>query len=191
MKPALTFRENNNTTAAAYTLIKIVALVAVIMLSLSLKGTCADSTAIKSKNAMYVSFTTQDNTPSLNYEHTFRQGRIFTYSYSAGVGMKGKNVSVPLSLNAITTGSRHHLELGLGVVPYVEHHAYAKQKDDLDKQLYVRPSVGYRFQQASGGVFVKASAGPQLLIDPPSSNVWNASYKLLKPAAQVAVGISF
>jgi hypothetical protein len=192
MKPAITLPGTNNSNAPALAIIKIAALLAVILLTLTLKGSCADSTrTAKNRNTVYASLTTQDNTPTLHYERTFRQGHLFSYSISAGFGAKGRNVSVPLSINAITTGGQHHLELGLGVVPYVAEHISAKGRRDLDKQVYVRPAIGYRFQQPTGGVFVKASVGPQLLIDPPAYNVAAASFTLVKPAAQLALGISF
>ena len=113
------------------------------------------------------------------------------YSYSIGYAPTSKSTSIPVALNAFTTGKQHHFEMSLTVIPHVEKHTYSKTKEDLDKQLYIKPSIGYRYQKINTGLFVKAGVGPQIFMDPPSSNIWSFTPKLLAPSAQVAVGINF
>ena len=192
------FTSTNNTTTADLHASKIVYIVKIFLFALIailvmvLKGNCADSTRVKAaKNTVYIQFAGKGNYHSINFERIFSQGRNMNYSYSIGYAPTKTSTSVPISLNAFTTGKQHHFEVSLAVIPQIEKHIYSKGKEDLDKQMYIKPSVGYRYQKASKGLFVKVAVGPQIFMDPPSYNVWAFTPKLVAPSAQIAAGISF
>lgn len=171
--------------------VKVCLFTIIALLIFVLKGSCADSTHITSKNAVYVQVAGVGNIHSINFERVFSQGNKMNYSYSVGYSPAKNSVSVPVSFNAFTTGKKHHFEMSLVLIPHVEKHFYGKDKTDLDKQMYIKPCVGYRYQKMNAGLFVKAAVGPQIFMDPPSSNIWNFTPKLIAPSAQLAVGISF
>ncbi|MEO5995236.1 MAG: hypothetical protein ABIN89_00985 [Chitinophagaceae bacterium] len=196
MKNSFTITEN--TSAANLHASKIIYIVKIFLLALIailfmvLKGSCADSTQVKSvKNTVYIQVAGIGNYRSINFERVFSRGRNLNYSYTIGYAPTSTSTSVPISLNAFTTGKQHHFEMSVAVIPMIEKHTFSKGMEDLDKQMYVKPSVGYRYQKASKGLFVKLAAGPQIFMDPPSYNVWDFTPKLIAPSAQVALGISF
>ncbi len=194
MKNTSTFTDNtSNADQHARNIIymvKICFFTVIALLVFLLKGRCADSTHITARNAVYVQFAGAGNNRSINFERVFSQGRRINYSYSVGYAPANKSVSVPITLNAFTTGKQHHFEMSLAVIPHVEKHTYST-KEDLDKQLYIKPSIGYRYQKTTSGLFVKAGIGPQIFMDPPSYNVWAFTPKLIAPSGQIAVGFSF
>jgi hypothetical protein len=187
----------NTTTADLHAsriiyMVKVSLLMFIALLVMVLKGSCADSTQAKAvKNTVYIQVAGKGNYRSINYERIFRQGRNLNYSYSIGYAPAKASTSIPVSLNAFTTGTTHHFEMSLAVIPQIEKHTFSKGQEDLDKQLYIKPSVGYRYQKAARGIFVKVAAGPQVFMDPPSSNIWSFTPKLIAPSAQVALGLSF
>lgn len=171
--------------------IKVLMITIIAILVMVLKGSSADSThVIQSKNTFYIQLAGIGNAHSINYERVFRQGAKLNYSYSAGYAPANKAFSVPVSLNAFTAGKQHHFEMSLAFIPHVEKHSF-KTTEDLDKQMYIKPSVGYRYQKSTKGLFVKIAAGPQIFMDPPSYNVWSFTPQLIAPSAQVAMGFSF
>ena len=164
----------------------------IALLAASLSAACSDSTnTIKSRNAFYVALGGQGNKYSVNFERVFHTGSRVNYSYSVGYSRSGKEYSVPVTINAFTTGKQHHLEMSLAMIPYVAKHTFSKGTIDSDKQMYVKPSVGYRYQKTTSGLFIKASAGPQIFLDPASSNMMKVEPKLLAPSAQLAIGFNF
>lgn len=140
---------------------------------------------ITSRNIFFVQFGGQGNKHSLNYEHIFISGDKMSYSYSVGYAPStNRNFSVPLSINAYTTPGEHHLDLGFGVIPGVE---YARSKPEVlfdKKLLFINPTIGYRYQKATPGLFLKAGVGPKFLIDKFNS-------KLVGPCLQIALGANF
>jgi len=195
MKNTFTTTENisaaDRHAANVIYVVKICLFTLIALLIFVLKGTCSDSTHITAKNIVYVQLSGAGNSHSINFERVFSQGRTFNYSYSIGYSPAKKSVSIPISLNAFTTGSKHHFEMSLAVITHVEQHLYEKVKTDLDKQLYIKPSIGYRYQQSTGGLFIRAGVGPQIFMDPPSYNVWDFTPKVIGLSGQVAVGFSF
>ena len=171
--------------------VKIVIFTIIAILVMVLRGSSADSTRVMhSTNTFYIQLAGVGNSRSVNYESIFRQGAKLNYSFSFGYAPLHAGYSVPVSINAFTTGRQHHFEMSLALIPHVEKHSY-KTKEDLDKQMYIKPGVGYRYQKSTKGLFVKALLGPQIFLDPPSYNVWSFTPKLIGPSGQVAVGFSF
>lgn len=195
MKTSFTSTTNTSTAdqhaSKIIYIVKIALFTLIAILVMVLKGSCADSTQVMSnKNAVYIQFAGIGNLRSINFERVFRQGRNLNYSYSIGYAPTRTSTSVPVSLSAFTTGRQHHFEMSVAVIPHIEKHTFSKT-EDLDKQMYIKPSIGYRYQKATKGLFVKVGVGPQIFMDPPSYNVWAFTPKLIAPSAQAAVGISF
>ncbi len=154
----------------------------------------SDTTDVRiSRTALYLQLSGKGNERSINFERVFRRGKKWNYSYGAGFSLFHKHLSAPFSFNAITTAPRHHLELSLGIIPHMKKHATGviKDKYDKDKQLFIKPAIGYRYQTTGSGFFLKAGIGPQLFIDPPSGNIWNFKPRLIRPSAHIAAGFSF
>ncbi len=165
-----------------------------LVLLIGLKASSSDSTAIILKrNVAFVSFGTKENFGSLNYEHIFFTHKKINWSFSVGIQPfeLSKKFSVPVSVNAFTTGRLHHLELDVAATFYMnKYHPYnGGLKDDFNKQLYFTPFVCYRLQGGKGIVF-KTGVGPQLLFDPPSDDVTDFKTKL-QVSYFGALGISF
>ena len=191
MKTTTNFTTTTSTSNLAHrvaTQLKITLILVIGILLFALKATCQDE--MTATNIVYAQVSGRADSKSINFEHIFHQGKI-AYSYSVGFAKGTKSVSVPVSFHAITTGNNNHLELALAVIPYVEKHTYVKHADDLDKQMFVKPTIGYRYQKNDGGLFVKAGVGPQIFMDPPSSNFWNFTPELVKVSGYFSVGISF
>ncbi|MES2733026.1 MAG: hypothetical protein V4714_14855 [Bacteroidota bacterium] len=143
------------------------------------------------RNAFYVEAMGKGPYYSVNYDRIIRVRTKWSYSFRVGVSLVADGWSVPLGIHAFTTPGNHHLELGLGVTPYVDHYrTFLSKNDRSDKYLYVVPSVGYRYQKPEGGLFFTAGLAPYIFLDPPSTDVFDVtpSYKLW---AGVAVGFSF
>ena len=174
--------------------IYITAIAVVIMLCALSEAKASDTTDIRiGKNLFYIQLSGKANNYSLNYERIFKRGKNIHYSYSAGMSFFNKNISVPFSLNAITAGPRHHFELSLGIIPYIEKKLIdpVKGKTETDKQVYIKPTIGYRFQKPGDGFFFKAGLGPQIFMDPPSYNIWKFTPQFIAPSAHIAAGFSF
>jgi hypothetical protein len=146
----------------------------------------------KAKNAVYAEGATRGPVYSINYDRIFRQGEKLAYSFRAGFSIYSNTVSFPVGLNLITGVNEHHAEFSLAVVPHIDYdvHLVGSNKTESDTYIFVNPSVGYRYQKAEGGIFLKAAAGPSIFLDPPSNDFWNMDPKLYA-SGSIGVGISF
>jgi hypothetical protein len=120
---------------------------------------------------------------SLSYERALGQRPRAAYLLSAGLGLTGDELSVPLGLGVLTGAGAHHAELGLGLTPAIRHYRRA----DTDKVLYLTPLVGYRYQPPRGRWYLGAGLTPRLFIDPPSYDPWDFSTEW-QPTGRVLVG---
>jgi hypothetical protein len=143
------------------------------------------------RNAIYVEGAGKGPYYSINYDRIIRVGQKWSYSLRAGFSVVADGISMPLGINAFTTPGNHHLELGLGLTPYVDHYRTFLAKEDFsDKYLYIVPSVGYRYQRPEGGLYFTAGLMPYLFLDPPSDDVLNV-YGRVKMWAGIGLGLSF
>lgn len=142
------------------------------------------------KNGLFVQFLGEGTNNSLNYQHTFGQSKSKYYSYSVGFSFRGNNLYFPLSIDAFTKGKSHHLNMGVGVIPFIVNQTF-KTKVDRDKRLFIIPKIGYKLQKANRGLFFLAYAGPRILIDPPSDGILGFTTKFTSPTIQIETGISF
>jgi hypothetical protein len=146
----------------------------------------------KAKNAVYVEGATRGPVYSINYDRIFRQGEKLAYSFRAGFSIYDNTVSFPVGVNFITGLNEHHAEFSLTVIPYIDYdvHLIGSNNSESDKYVFVNAAVGYRYQKAERGIFLKAAVGPSIFLDPPSNDFWNMDPKLYA-FGSIGVGISF
>lgn len=148
--------------------------------------------AAKARNAVFVELATRGPLYSINYDRIFRQGNKLDYSFNAGFSIARNAVSFPAGIHFITGSGQHHAEYGITVIPYIDynHHLAGSNKNQSDKYLYINPGIGYRYQKNTTGIFLKATAGPSVFLDPPSDDFWNMDPKLYA-FGSIGLGISF
>ena len=128
---------------------------------------------------------------SVNYGRIFKQGKKINYAWRAGFSLTAHDLSVPLAISAFTTASKHHFEFSLGLTPYLKDYKTFLHKPDLsDKQIYITPGIGYRFQKINGDFFLSAGIDPLIFMDPPSGIFPNFETEF-KPTAHLVLGFLF
>ena len=128
---------------------------------------------------------------SVNYGRIFKQGNKLIYSWRAGFSLLSNDLSFPIAVSAFTKGMQHHLEFSFGITPYIKDYKTLLHQTDLsDKQFYITPGIGYRYQKMNNDFFLSAGFDPLIFIDPASDNFW--SFKpAFKPTGHLALGFSF
>ena len=161
-------------------------------MSFCVKAFATDSTIIfKRRNAILVEAGGKGPYYSVNYSRIFRRCRRLIYSWRVGFSLLPRDLSVPVAVSAFTNGLQHHFEFGIGLTPYLKDYKTFLQKPDLsDKQIYITPDLGYRFQRANGNFFLTAGIDPLIFMDPPSDYFWNFKPEF-RPSAHVALGLVF
>ncbi|MEP6951224.1 MAG: hypothetical protein ABI863_18185 [Ginsengibacter sp.] len=156
------------------------------------KVSAGDSTIIyKKKSTFFIEAGGKGPYYSVNYGRIFRQGKKLIYSWRAGFSLLPHDLSVPLAISAFTAGLRHHFEFSLGLTPYLKDYKTFLHKPDLsDKQIYITPGIGYRFQKNTSNFFLSIGVDPLIFMDPPSDYFWNFRPQL-KPSAHFAFGFLF
>jgi hypothetical protein len=165
------------------------------MILLVLIGCIARTDAIsqqRSRNAVYLEGASRGPVYSVNYDRILRQGQQLAWSARLGLSVEKNAVSFPFGLNLITGLNRHHAAFDLTLIPYLKKvdKNDPSNNDGSDKYFYINPSIGYRFQQAEKGIFLKAFAGPSIFLDPAAGDFWNMDPKFYVFAG-VGAGISF
>ena len=77
------------------------------------------------------------------------------------------------------------------IMPYIKRYTdYIPGSDNSDTFLDLMPGAGYRLQSPSGKLFIKAFAGPFIILDPPQNNIlkFDVAYSF---SAGAALGYSF
>jgi hypothetical protein len=143
----------------------------------------------ESRNSIYLELASKGPVYSLNYDRIIREGNKTDYSVSAGFSIARNAVSFPVGIHFITD---HHFQYGVTLIPYIDfnNHLIGSNKDETDKYLYIHPEIGYRYQPHKAGVFFKATVGPSIFLDPPSTDFWDMDPKL-SAYGSVGFGISF
>lgn len=152
----------------------------------------SDTTLIyKKRNSVFIEAGGKGPNYSVNYSRIFKQGRKLIYSWRAGFSVLSNDLSLPIAITAFTPGLQHHLEFSIGITPYLKDYKTFLKKNDLsDKQIYITPGLGYRYQKINGDFFLSVGVDPLVFIDPPSDNIWNFT-PLFKPTAHLAFGLLF
>lgn len=169
---------------------KILLFLLIILISSNIHA--ADTTQIfKKKNSFFIEASGKGPYYSVNYSRMFKHGKKLIYSWRAGFSLLSHDLSVPLAISAFTNGLQHHLEFSMGLTFYLKDYKTFLQENDLsDKQFYITPGVGYRFQKINSNFFISVGFDPLIFIDPPSNNIWNFTPRF-KPTGHLAIGLIF
>jgi hypothetical protein len=153
--------------------------------------TYCQSTPHSTCNTIYADFASKGASYSLNYDRIFSVGEKFTKTYRIGFSVLKNVIAMPLGINFFTGHYADHFELSLTAVPYIETYKdLFSGNNHSDKKLYIIPGAGYRYQNAGGGFFFKAIAGPVIYLDPPSDNFWKMDGKIYA-GGSIGAGFNF
>jgi hypothetical protein len=146
----------------------------------------------QAKNAVYLEAASKGPVYSINYDRIIRQGDKLAYSLRAGFSVEKNAVSFPVGINFITGQNDHHAEFSLTIIPYIDRvdKNSGLNNDATDKYFFINPAIGYRFQKMEKGIFIKASVGPSIFLDPPANDFWNMDPKVYA-FGSISAGFSF
>ena len=166
-------------------------LLLLLLFSIFLKASGSDTTHIFfKKNTLFIEGGGKGRYYSVNYDRLFKQGKKLIFSWRVGFSILPHDLSLPIAVSAFTGGLQHHFEVSLGITPYLKDYKTFLHKNDLsDKQFYITPGIGYRYQKINGGFFFSAGIDPLIFMDPPSDNFWNFTPEF-RASAHFAAGIS-
>lgn len=108
---------------------------------------------------------------SLNYDRILYQGKSLGVTGRVGVSYYFQTLFLPLEVNLLLGRHKHHLEVGIGVTPFLYHW---ERTEYVSGQPLVTASrrvvnnwsflrAGYRFQDPEGGFFFRAGFTPPVL----------------------------
>jgi hypothetical protein len=143
------------------------------------------------RNTFYIESLTKGPDYSINFDHIFRRFSNSSLSYRLGFSIEKKSLSIPASISLVTGTHTHHAEFFCMIMPYIKKYSnYLPGSDNSDTYLDIMPGAGYRLQAPSGKLFLKAFAGPFLILDPPQNDIlkFDVTYSF---AAGAALGYSF
>jgi hypothetical protein len=147
--------------------------------------------AQEARNTIFAEGAVKGPVYSLNFDHLFHTANGSTLAWSAGFSVERDAISAPLGIDWIKGRHDLHPEFGMLLIPYIDHYKTFLSGDNLsDKYIYVIPYAGYRLQHPDGGLFLKASVGPFLSLDPPSDHFFHMTAKLYGYAS-FGAGFSF
>jgi hypothetical protein len=143
------------------------------------------------KNAFFAEYNLEGPVYSINYDRIFIQSRTLNVEFRVGFSITNNKIAFPVGLGFFTGHSDHHAEFSFTATPLVEHKtvAYGNGSDN-DKFIYLFPAAGYRYQRPTGGIFLKAMAGPAIILDPAKGDFWNMDPKV-KFSFSLGAGWSF
>lgn len=125
------------------------------------------------KNAVYLELGGTGMFYSFNYDRIFYQKGAFKTAARAGISILPINIAgrnylgyiLPLELTAMFGRSKHHLEIGTGLTPYL---APARNRgfDPVFERYRVAANMpfrlGYRYQKKDEGFFFRAAYTPAI-----------------------------
>lgn len=128
------------------------------------------------KHLVYLELAGNAGQYAFNYGHLFYQKGVFKLTGSAGFSLwadpiEGStiwNPALPLEVSALMGKRNHHLELGLGITPYLKAEinssfetgvlVQSKGPNNLAAVLPLR--IGYRYQKPEGGFWFRVGYTP-------------------------------
>jgi hypothetical protein len=125
------------------------------------------------KNTFFAEYSLEGPDYSVNYDRIFARSKKLTYTFRVGFFAIKDKTAIPLGLTILTGKNDHHAAFGLTLTPQMEIKRSIYGGKNNDKSMYVFPSVGYRYQQKKGGIFLHAATGPLINMNPPAYNVWD------------------
>lgn len=140
---------------------------------ISFSCTAQDGT-LSNRNCLFFDVAVKGALYSINYERVFSPGSKLKKSYRVGAGIFNNTIALPLGISVFKGKPPHYLDASLLFTPVIEQYrSLFNGKNSSDKKAYIMPGVGYRYQPLSTKFFARITAGPVLLLDPPSDNFWH------------------
>lgn len=101
---------------------------------------------------------------TINGEYSVIQHPKFFINAGIGFGAWGEKgvpwITVPVNINAVTKGKKHHFEVETSLVYNEGMVVYPHNGPVGNKSLYLIPSIGYRWQKAEGKWVLKGKISP-------------------------------
>lgn len=146
-------------------------LILIFLFSPALKAQ-KEAATITAKNAVFLELGGNAAYYSFNYERIFQQKGALKWAARGGVSVVPVRIQskrylgtiLPIEIIALYGGSKHHLEAGAGVSPYL--HPYTDINSWEIKYEGHKPGViipfrlGYRYQKPEGGFFFRVGYTP-------------------------------
>ena len=143
------------------------------------------------KNTFFAEYVLEGPEYSINYDRIFSPSAKLAYSFRLGFSVLKDKIAFPIGAGIITGRNDHHAEFAMTITPLIEKNNVSNGGGtDLDKFLYLFPCAGYRYQKHRGGIFLRAMAGPAIILDPVEGDFWNMDPKV-RLSFSVAAGFSF
>lgn len=166
-------------------------LLLIVMSRLSMSSYAQNAIEQIKRSSIFLDFTNQGPCYSVNFDRIFSDHKKNNFAYRVGLHFFDQNFGLPLGISMLTGLSNHHAEFSLTLIPFIKNFNYLFKEGNLsDKQLYIVPGIGYRFQKPDGGILVKGLVSPMIFLDPPSDNFWNMDPKI-NPALNLGIGWTF
>jgi hypothetical protein len=126
------------------------------------------------KKAVYFEVGGSSGAYGLNYGRVFRQKEKLKLNASAGFSILVRETinlkkywlpAIPLEVTAFYGKSKHHLEMGFGVIPYLDVVSIFDSESLVFKDKVVFTTamplrIGYRYQKPEGGFFFRVGYTP-------------------------------
>ena len=157
------------------------ALIWTFLLAMSFEGyTQSEAEVFTAKNTVFVEVGGNAGWYAASYGRIFHQKGMLKLSGSAGFSMWRHNRSeqpyntskaiywlptLPLEISAFLGKSKHHLEIGTGITPYLSVTVrrgpdILRSSDKVYLGAYIPLRLGYRYQKPEGGFFFRVAYTP-------------------------------
>lgn len=119
------------------------------------------ASGVEAVNAVYLELLGNGIFYSINYDRRFGDA----FGARAGLGGVGNAGAVPITLNYLLGGTRHHLELGIGPLIVYGPETFEDEQGDLvtgatTLAVLGTGTFGYRFQPDTGGFVFRIGLTP-------------------------------
>lgn len=133
-----------------------------------------EAETFSARNAVYVEFGGSSGRYAINYSKIFHQKGKLKLNASAGFSMWRNKTNdfktiwlpvIPLEVSALYGKSNHHLEMGFGVISFLDRTLVIDSKtfEFSDKVVFgavIPVRIGYRYQKPGGGFFFRVGYTP-------------------------------
>jgi len=150
-------------------------LVLVFALSFSIESSAqTKAETFTAKNAIYLEVGGSSGRYAVNYSNIFHQKGKLKLNASAGFSMWRNKISdfktiwlpvIPLEVSALYGKSNHHLEMGFGLISFLDRTLAIDSEtfEFSDKVVFgavIPVRIGYRYQKPEGGFFFRVGYTP-------------------------------
>jgi hypothetical protein len=140
-----------------------------------------------SKKAVYLEVGGSSGRYAINYSKIFHQKGKLKLNTSVGFSMWRNEINdfrtiwlpvVPLEVSAVYGKSKHHLELGFGLISFLDRTLdFDSESLELEDKVVVNAAIplriGYRYQKPEGGFFFRVGYTPIIDFPPRTGGNWS------------------